>query len=338
MAATIERRFGTDLSNVGRAVYQPKNKSKGTNAITPKVNKPKNQKKYSPVDTVDSLLREIGTNAELKTLSEVAHLIPTQQNVEEVQTKSNEFVYSRETLLALRPAFSEPIEGLIPEVLPGYFDPEVEEASSPSAASTQSPSSGKFSRTLKSDTKRNSFSSPSFIKQNKASTPVSAEEKSFTRALTIEMPASPSDSATTLRTPMKSPKGDLVDILEESLLTPTSKAEWRLKKKKEKSKETDAKRLTARQKQVDIGMNTVGYRRYLELVPIEKRSLKAPDIYQVCSKRSWDGQVRKWRRELHKYDPEGTKEEDDDLENDDDTGDAESPQNSPEINRTKEVL
>lgn len=25
----------------------------------------------------------------------------------------------------------------------------------------------------------------------------------------------------------------------------------------------------------------------------------------MCSKRSWDGQVRKWRRLLHQFDPEG---------------------------------
>lgn len=30
-----------------------------------------------------------------------------------------------------------------------------------------------------------------------------------------------------------------------------------------------------------------------------------PDPFQVCSKRSWDGQIRKWRRLLHKYDPQG---------------------------------
>lgn len=32
-----------------------------------------------------------------------------------------------------------------------------------------------------------------------------------------------------------------------------------------------------------------------------------PDKYQRCSKRSWDGQVRKWRRELHEWDPEEVK-------------------------------
>ena len=38
-----------------------------------------------------------------------------------------------------------------------------------------------------------------------------------------------------------------------------------------------------------------------------------PNKHQVCSKRSWDGQVRKWRRALHKYDPEGTVEGDEDV-------------------------
>jgi histone RNA hairpin-binding protein len=33
----------------------------------------------------------------------------------------------------------------------------------------------------------------------------------------------------------------------------------------------------------------------------------------VCSKRSWDGQIRKWRRLLHEYDPpKGEDEEDPD--------------------------
>ncbi len=30
---------------------------------------------------------------------------------------------------------------------------------------------------------------------------------------------------------------------------------------------------------------------------------KTPDKYQKCSKRSWDGQVSKWRRRLHEWDP-----------------------------------
>ena len=39
-----------------------------------------------------------------------------------------------------------------------------------------------------------------------------------------------------------------------------------------------------------------------------------PDPKQTCSKRSWDGQIRKWRRLLHDYDPpleEGAEEAED---------------------------
>jgi len=77
-------------------------------------------------------------------------------------------------------------------------------------------------------------------------------------------------------------------------------------------KETDEKRLAARQKQVDFGKNTVGYQRYNELVPKAKRTKQdpwTPDKYSTCSKRSWDGQIRKWRRLLHEYDPPTTEGE-----------------------------
>lgn len=80
------------------------------------------------------------------------------------------------------------------------------------------------------------------------------------------------------------------------------------KERKVKPRETDLKRLQARRKQLDIGMNTDGYRAWLQQVPAEKRNStgpRIPDVFQVCSKRSWDGQVRKWRRELHAYDPKG---------------------------------
>ena len=29
-----------------------------------------------------------------------------------------------------------------------------------------------------------------------------------------------------------------------------------------------------------------------------------PDVTQICSKRSFDGQAKKWRRELHLWDPD----------------------------------
>lgn len=36
---------------------------------------------------------------------------------------------------------------------------------------------------------------------------------------------------------------------------------------------------------------------------VEEEDPQTPNIHQICSKRSFDGQVRKWRRMLHKWDP-----------------------------------
>jgi len=77
-------------------------------------------------------------------------------------------------------------------------------------------------------------------------------------------------------------------------------------------REDDIKRLNSRQKQIDYGKNTVGYEKYLLEVPKNMRKKgdpKTPDKYQKCSKRSWDGQIKKWRRQLHQYDPTSNKDE-----------------------------
>jgi len=69
----------------------------------------------------------------------------------------------------------------------------------------------------------------------------------------------------------------------------------------------DIHQLDQRQKQIDYGHQTLGYIRYRLLVPKEKRSRddpRTPKKTQACSKRSWDGQIKKWRRDLHKWDPE----------------------------------
>ncbi|DBB09146.1 TPA: hypothetical protein ACH3X3_007752 [Trebouxia sp. C0006] len=77
--------------------------------------------------------------------------------------------------------------------------------------------------------------------------------------------------------------------------------------------ETDPHRIAQRQKQIDYGKNTLGYQRYTEEVPrylrrkISTRISKhpeTPDVTQICSKRSFDGQAKKWRRQLHLWDPE----------------------------------
>ncbi|KAH7283264.1 hypothetical protein KP509_35G069300 [Ceratopteris richardii] len=97
----------------------------------------------------------------------------------------------------------------------------------------------------------------------------------------------------------KSPSGIFVDVTNKFELHAGSAL-------REKPEETDAHRLSQRQKQIEYGKNTLGYERYTELVPRFKRKAKdpqTPNPKQVCSKRSWDGQIRKWRRLLHLYDP-----------------------------------
>ena len=70
----------------------------------------------------------------------------------------------------------------------------------------------------------------------------------------------------------------------------------------------DRSRLVLRRKQLDLGYNTIGYARYLQLVPRGRRSTnfrrhpRTPDPLRDCSKRSFDGQIRRWRRLLHQYD------------------------------------
>eukprot|EP00668_Euglena_longa_P016387 GGOE01020638.1.p1 GENE.GGOE01020638.1~~GGOE01020638.1.p1 ORF type:complete len:338 (+),score=16.40 GGOE01020638.1:89-1102(+) len=69
--------------------------------------------------------------------------------------------------------------------------------------------------------------------------------------------------------------------------------------------ETDERRLAQRRKQIEYGKVTHGYKCYMRIRPREKRGKREPHtpvITQKCSKRSWDGQVRKWRKQLHKYD------------------------------------
>ena len=34
-----------------------------------------------------------------------------------------------------------------------------------------------------------------------------------------------------------------------------------------------------------------------------KEHPRTPDVHRKCSKRAWDGLMKIWRRELHKYDP-----------------------------------
>ena len=64
-------------------------------------------------------------------------------------------------------------------------------------------------------------------------------------------------------------------------------------------------KILQRRKQIDYGKNTMGYERYIKLVPRNERRKsdpQTPNVYSAASKRAFDGIVKKWRRALHKYD------------------------------------
>lgn len=66
----------------------------------------------------------------------------------------------------------------------------------------------------------------------------------------------------------------------------------------------DPHQLEQRVKQVQYGKDTVEYKFYINKIPKQERTKecpRTPNVRQNCSKRSFAGQISKWRRQLHRF-------------------------------------
>jgi len=261
MSSTI-RRFGTDVSNIPADILHKTpskkiaSKSQSSSTRTKRAPSVPKELKSSPLfDVMESLMDTINISIddEISVKSPVRLAIPI----------TDEFRYDRDFLMQFKDSCVEPIDGLLPEVIPGFVHPE---SRIDQPTSSKGPSSISLTR-----------------KHSKVSSSVDRSESSLSTSEPISQAPSTSSEIGSVN-----PK------------------EWRVKPaRKQKPREEDQRRLAARQKQINIGMNTIGYKRFIELSASARSSSdpKIPDIYQVCSKRSWDGQVKKWRKGLHRFDP-----------------------------------
>jgi len=124
----------------------------------------------------------------------------------------------------------------------------------------------------------------------------------------VDLPATPARTVSSSSEPVYlSPKS-----LSSPFRSPTTPGHLRYSPSKSPARPIsplDEQRLAQRQKQIDYGYRTVGYLRYRLLVAKDQRKPdhpRTPKKTQGCSKRSWDGQLKKWRRDLHLWDPDNT--------------------------------
>jgi len=71
-----------------------------------------------------------------------------------------------------------------------------------------------------------------------------------------------------------------------------------------KERETDETIIARRQKQIDYGKVSVDYQEYSEEIShSERRNFhpRTPDKYQKCSRRSFDQQIKIWKRKIHHW-------------------------------------
>ncbi|KAL4855654.1 IMPACT family member in pol 5'region [Chlorella vulgaris] len=89
------------------------------------------------------------------------------------------------------------------------------------------------------------------------------------------------------------------DVTDDFIVEDTAPSRGPRKQQDAPMLESDPHRLAQRQKQIDLGKNTLGYQQGRN----KKQDPMTPDVYQMCSKRAFEGQVKKWRRQLHTWDP-----------------------------------
>jgi len=364
---TVVRKFGTDLSNIKRDPLSPKKraikknfasgnkKSKRLGSLSQSLSvAAAGRNTQETVDIINKENEVISGLANLSlpispvrspesaptptaTPSEDLQKVISQSDkgectVEEKNTTAPsdmKFRYSIEFLLNFKEFFTEPMEDLLPEVRKDNVSAKWPQSYRANVFGDRAP--------------LRSFARRALFNDNNNYRPAEIGATSFTPctdvASTEQKPAS-----SCLEAPTQ--KMDVDQSTQSSAVSShVIKLEWKPKKvKKEKAKEVDERRIAQRQKQLDIGKNTPGYARYLEAVPKNQRKKgdpKTPNKYQVCSKRSWDGQVRKWRRQLHVYDPPGLADStaDQDLDDCEEGGDEEQEDSSDveEVMKTEQI-